>query len=87
MKVGERCVQMTRAFNIREGFTKDDDCMPQRFFTPLESGANQGVAIDQKKLEEARFEYYGMMGWDQVNGAPTRQRLEELGIGWVAQTT
>lgn len=86
MKVGERSVQMTRAFNVREGLTAQDDRMPQRFFTPLEAGPNKGVAIDPKKLDEARSTYYGMMGWDQAKGAPGKQRLEELGIGWVAET-
>ncbi|RJS87937.1 hypothetical protein CW705_09760 [Candidatus Bathyarchaeota archaeon] len=29
--------------------------------------------------------YYRMMGWDEETGVPTRGKLEELGIGWVAE--
>jgi aldehyde:ferredoxin oxidoreductase len=26
-----------------------------------------------------------MMGWDEMTGAPTQERLEDLDISWVAQ--
>ena len=34
-KAGERGVTMARAFNVRRGFTPDDDALPERFFEPL----------------------------------------------------
>ena len=83
MKVGERCVAMTRAFNIREGVTKDDDCLPHRFFVPFTSGPLDGVGIDKGELDQAVDAYYSMVGWDK-NGAPTLAKLQELGIEWVA---
>ena len=84
MKVGQRSVNMARAFNIREGFTKKDDYLPQRFLVAFAGGPLQGVAVDAAKLEQAKEVYYRMMGWDPVKGAPTRETLAELGIGWVA---
>ena len=84
MKVGQRCVSMGRAFNIREGLTKKDDYLPQRFLTAFASGPLQGVAVDGAKLEQAKEVYYRMMGWDEVRGAPRSETLSELGIGWVA---
>ena len=33
--------------------------------------------------EKAKDVYYAMCGWDQ-EGVPTRARLEELSLGWVA---
>jgi aldehyde:ferredoxin oxidoreductase len=84
MKLGERAVQMTRAFNVREGFSKKDDNMPKRFFTPFKSGPLEGVGVDKAAFEQAKETYYRMMDWEDEKGAPSRERLSELGIGWVA---
>ena len=84
MKVGERCLAMTRAFNIREGLGRKDDVLPQRFFTPLPSGPLQGVSIDKDQFERATETFYSMMGWDRINGRPSQGKLQELGIEWVS---
>ena len=83
MKVGERCLAMTRAFNIREGLGRKDDLLPQRFFTPLPSGPLQGVGIDKDKFEQAKETFYSMLGWDKIDGIPGLGKLQELGIEWV----
>ncbi|MFC1870320.1 aldehyde ferredoxin oxidoreductase family protein [Chloroflexota bacterium] len=85
MKTSERCIQMTRAFNIREGMSADEDRLPERFFTPFPSGPLQGVKIEKETLVKARNIYYDMVGWDKESGAPTRGKLQELGIEWVAE--
>ena len=85
MKIGERCVQMTRSFNMREGMAKDEDKLPGRFFTPLPSGPLEGFKIEKEAFEKARDTYYDMAGRDKVSGAPTLGRLQELGIEWVAE--
>ncbi len=82
MKAGERISTMTRVFNVREGFTKNDDWLPERFFKPHTSGALSETAIDQDKLKNAINKYYSMMGWDE-NGIPTRAKLEELDLDWI----
>ncbi len=85
MKVGERCLAMTRAFNIRSGSSREDDILPQRFFTPLASGPLKGVAIDKSQFDKAKETFYSMVGWDKIKGAPTAEKLQELGIDWVAE--
>jgi len=85
MKVGERITTMARVFNVREGFTKKDDWLPERFFHSKTSGALSETAVDPAKLEKVRSTYYEMMGWDE-NGVPTRAKLEELDVARVAQT-
>ena len=85
MKIGERATTMARIFNIREGFKKQDDWLPERFFHPKTSGALSKTAIDPEKLRNAIDTYYKMMGWDE-NGVPTREKLEELDIGWAASS-
>ncbi|MFQ6112375.1 MAG: aldehyde ferredoxin oxidoreductase C-terminal domain-containing protein, partial [Nitrospinota bacterium] len=84
MKVGERCLNLNRLFNVREGFTREDDHLPRRFFTPFTSGPLEGVALDKEKLEQAKGVYFRMMGWDE-EGVPTPGKLEELGIGEVGE--
>jgi len=84
MVVGERAVTMARAFNTREGLTTEDDRLPQRFFSPPRAGALKEVAIDPTKMEQAKHFYYKLMGWEASSGLPTFEKLQELGIGWVA---
>lgn len=83
MKVGERGTTMARAFNVREGLTVEDDDLPDRFYAPFASGPLKDVAVDRQAMKEAIAIYYGMMGWDE-RGVPTRVKLQELDIEWVA---
>ncbi len=87
LKVGERSHVLARAFNALEGQTVEDDHLPRRFFSPLgaDTPALEGVAIEEGRLRKALITYYGMAGWDPATGTPTRERLEELDIGWVAE--
>jgi aldehyde:ferredoxin oxidoreductase len=83
MKVGERRLNMMRAFNTRHGLDRDDDVLPPKLAQPRVGGASDGVAIDFAELEQAKDSYYSMCGWSR-EGVPTRARLEELSLGWVA---
>ncbi|MFX1419837.1 MAG: aldehyde ferredoxin oxidoreductase family protein [Promethearchaeota archaeon] len=84
MKVGERITTMARIFNIKEGFTKKDDWVPQRFFQPHTSGVLAETALNSEEFESAIHIYYEMMGWNE-DGIPTKVKLEELDIGWLYQ--
>lgn len=84
-KVGERINNLARAFNVREGFTRADDTFPERLMTePLEAGASKGHKITQADLKVMLDEYYCVRGWDLATGDPTRAKLVELGLGYVA---
>ncbi len=82
MKVGERITTMARAFNIREGLTKKDDWLPERFFQPHTSGALADTVIKPDEFKNAILAYYKMMGWDE-DGIPTKSKLEELELDWI----
>jgi len=84
MKIGERTVNLQRAFNAREGFTKTDDTLPKKLFKSRKGGPTDGISIPPEQLENALGKYYQMAGWDR-EGRPTSIKLEELGIGWVAE--
>jgi len=84
-KVGERINNLARAFNVREGFTRADDTLPERLMTePLKEGASKGQLISKGDLKLMLDEYYTARGWDINTGAPTRGKLTELGLGYVA---
>jgi aldehyde:ferredoxin oxidoreductase len=83
MKVGERSVTMARVFNLREGFGRKDDTLPDRLFEPLESGALKGVGIDRGEFDDLLTLYYEAMGWDPKDGVPTRGKLAELNLFWL----
>jgi aldehyde:ferredoxin oxidoreductase len=83
--VGERCVNMQRAFNAREGVTRNQDRLPEKFFKQgLNGGPSDGWKVEKDQFEAALEEYYRQSGWEVENGTPTRQTLERLDLGWVA---
>jgi aldehyde:ferredoxin oxidoreductase len=84
MKVGERTVNLQRAFNAREGFTSKEDTLPPKMFKPIVGGPTAGLVIKPEEFLQARAQYYRMAGWDE-EGRPTRGKLEELGLEWVAE--
>jgi len=84
LRIGERATNLARAFNVREGFSRQDDTLPERLFQPLENGALAGVAISKAEFEQALTELYKDKGWDPATGVPTRERLRALDIEWVA---
>jgi aldehyde:ferredoxin oxidoreductase len=84
-KIGERRLNMLRAFNAREGAGREHDTLPKRIFDePLNGGASDGVTVTRQEFENALDMYYEMCGWDISTGKPTRAKLEQLGIGWMA---
>ena len=86
LKVGERAGAMARFFNDREGFSNEDDTLPERCFSPLQGGPLNGSRIDKKEFRQAIRSYYQMAGWDPDTGIPTKAKLEELDLGWLADS-
>ena len=84
LRQGERVATMARVFNLREGLTAADDQLPERFFSPTPPGALKGTAVDPDAFSRAKRTFYILMGWDPVTGVPMQEKLEELGVGWVA---
>ncbi|MBN1402088.1 MAG: aldehyde ferredoxin oxidoreductase, partial [Anaerolineae bacterium] len=70
-------------FNAREGFGREQDMLPPKGWIKLTGGATDGVAVDKDEWETARELYYQMAGWDE-NGTPTKARLIDLDLAWVA---
>lgn len=69
-------MNVERAFNVREGLSRKDDRLPERFLKePMPDGFARGVVV---RLEPMLDEYYAYRQWDRARGFPTRRKLEEL---------
>lgn len=85
MMVGERRLNMMRAFNAREGLDRNADMLPKKFFTALKgTGPTAGIALSRGDMERYKDVYYWIAGWDVATGLPTREKLESLGLDWIA---
>ena len=82
MRVGLRTVNLLRAFNIRRGISPALDAPSMRYGSTPIDGPAAGVSI-QPVWDEMLANYYRLMGWAQT-GVPTRETLEGLGLGRVA---
>ncbi len=80
VKIGERTWNLERLWNLRAGFTKADDTLPQRLLKePHRSGPSAGVVV---QLDAMLPVYYQQRGWD-AEGRPTPEKLAELGLAAV----
>ena len=84
MKLGERSINMARIFNHREGFTSQDDTLPEVFYHHFKGGPLDGQgAINKEDFQKALRLRYQLMGWDPDTGIPTPAKLIELGLDWL----
>jgi len=77
-EVGVRVMCQERLFNMREGITEKDDCLPARLLKePKPDGPTKGAVVPLKELKQ---DYYQAMGFDVATGNPPDALLAELGI-------
>ena len=78
--IGRRVWNMVRAFNVREGFSRKDDTLPERIEKePLPAGKPKGHVVSRADFEKMLSEYYKLWGWDD-QGRPTKKTLDEAGL-------
>ncbi|WP_241989497.1 aldehyde ferredoxin oxidoreductase C-terminal domain-containing protein, partial [Halorubrum sp. SP9] len=76
---GERIWTLTRLFNAREGFDRDDDALPE----PLRTAAADGTpGVDVDAFDRLLDRYYAARGWGD-RGLPTPAALDRLGLAEV----
>jgi aldehyde:ferredoxin oxidoreductase len=85
-KVGERRLNMMRAFNAREGIDRKADVVPEKLFKPLKGGVSDGWQLDRAEVESALDKYFEFCGWEIETGVPTREKLEDLDLEWVVMS-
>jgi aldehyde:ferredoxin oxidoreductase len=83
LKVGERILNMERAFNVREGFGRKDDTLPVRMLTEnliVDGVPNEAARV--KDLQGFLDRYYAVRGWTN-DGAPAKAKVKELGLDYI----
>lgn len=84
LTAGERAYNISKAFNIREGFTREDDMLPPRLTDEeIPNGPSKGERIDQTAFERELERYYLGRGWT-TDGVPMRSTLDELDLPDIA---
>jgi len=79
VRIGERTNNLQRLFNTREGFSKEDDSIPDRAKQrPLFGAYQDEDRCIIKDYEGMLDEYYEARGWDTETGIPTKEKLLEF---------
>ena len=77
LKAAERIINLERMYNVKLGFDRTQDSLPDRFINePMPSGESKGQVVELKLLLD---DYYTVMGWD-TDGIPTKKKLKELDL-------
>lgn len=84
-EIGQRRVNLMRAFNMREGLTRADDDLPKKLYKKaLEGGRSDGILLEQNEIQAGVDMYYEQAGWEGETGMPQRTTLAGIGLDWVA---
>ncbi|MBW2051025.1 MAG: aldehyde ferredoxin oxidoreductase [Deltaproteobacteria bacterium] len=82
-QIADRIRCLERAFDVDQGLDRSQETLPKRLFKM--KPVARDAPLDPKKFEEMKSEYYSLRGWDIATGAPTKETLEQLGLGDVAK--
>ncbi len=81
----DRIYNIERAYLVRHGIRRKDDCPPRHFYeVPIPDGPSKGMKIDMEQFEKLKDAFYQLRGQDVKTGAPKRETLEALGLKYVA---
>ena len=83
--IGERAHTIKKAFNIREGWTQEDDHLPWRWQNEeFTDGASAGHHVSMEELDYLKKIYYEAKGWTPEGLIP-KEKLVSLGMDDVAE--
>jgi len=86
MRRAERVWNLLKATNVREGFSRKDDKLPESWFEkPRFMDYTRKVEITKEIANKFLDDYYKERGWDVKKGIPTREKLLDLGLKNVAE--
>jgi aldehyde:ferredoxin oxidoreductase len=83
-EIGERILNLRKAFNVREGIRPQDQRLSERALgtPPLSRGPLKGKRVDMDRL---MAEFFDTVGWDAATGGPTVEKLKALRIEALAR--
>jgi aldehyde:ferredoxin oxidoreductase len=76
-KLASRVITLEKVFNILCGLTRDDDWLPDRFYSETIQVKGSTAICRREEFQKMHHEYYDSLGWDR-NGKPTEETLGEL---------
>jgi aldehyde:ferredoxin oxidoreductase len=77
---GERINNLKKLFNVREGWTRQEDTLPPRVLNEdLEDGVAKGIGLSQSDLEMMIAGYYRARGWTD-DGLVPESKIEALDL-------
>ncbi|MFI5385782.1 MAG: aldehyde ferredoxin oxidoreductase family protein [Fimbriimonadales bacterium] len=83
--VGERIMNLERAFNVRRGLTPEDDYnLSPRLLEAPKDGRQAGKPL-APYIRSMIDDFYNLMGWDKKTGKPWRDTLKRFGLNDVAR--
>ncbi len=83
-EAGERINNLKKLFNVREGWTREDDTLPPRVLREeLQTGIVRGIGLTRSDLDMMIDGYYRARGWTEA-GLPPASKLDELRLTDVA---
>ncbi|MBW2370294.1 MAG: aldehyde ferredoxin oxidoreductase family protein [Deltaproteobacteria bacterium] len=84
LRHAKRVRNLERAFCAREGMTRETDKLPGRFMDQaIKKGPHKGEILKTDDFEAMKSKYYELRGWDAATGIPSRETLEQIGLGYV----
>jgi aldehyde:ferredoxin oxidoreductase len=85
MEIGRRIQTLRQMFNIKQGIDPLSLKVSRRAIglPPQKEGANHGRTVE---LDEMMRDYWRSIGWDENNGVPLDETIEELGLNiWLEE--
>jgi aldehyde:ferredoxin oxidoreductase len=81
---GERCWTLSRLFSCREGISRKDDYLPEKFAVEgIGDGPLKGNLMSRDNQDYMLDKYYALRGWDE-NGIPGDELIKRLGLeDWI----
>ncbi len=78
--LAERIVSAKKLFNIRQGWTPEEDSLPDRFFDePIGDGPGRGTVLDRDRLHGMIRHYNELRGWSPEGWLSRETKAEVLG--------
>jgi aldehyde:ferredoxin oxidoreductase len=79
-RTAQRIVMTKRLFNLREGWTREEDWLPDRFLSePVELESGRRATLTPERLESMISSYYRGRGLEPT-GLPRSETLDELDL-------
>jgi len=92
VECGERINNVAKMVNVREGFHRVDDAVPEVWFRPMDTPEGriemqdyyETKTLSKEDTDRILDDYYEERGWSPQTGRPTPERLQDLGLDALA---